>query len=42
MLVKKDKLVAKTKSIINKLNYEDKHKIRIMMRIVQNCKDIFA
>ncbi len=40
--LKKDKIVAEGKSLINKLEYEDKDKIKDMIRIAQNCKEMSA
>jgi len=40
--LKKDKLVAEAKSLMNKLDYDDKDKIKDMIRIAQNCKDMSA
>lgn len=40
--LKKDKLVAKGKSLMNKLDYDDRDKIKDMIRIAQNCKDMSA
>jgi len=40
--LKKDKLVAEAKSLMNELEYDDKDKIKDMIRIAQNCKDMSA
>ena len=40
--LKKDKLVAEAKSLMNKLDYDDKDKVKDMIRIAQNCKDMSA
>jgi len=40
--LKKDKLITEAKSLMNKLDYDDKDKIKDMIRIAQNCKDMSA
>lgn len=40
--LRKDKLVEKAKPLLNKLDYDDKDKIKDMIRIAQNCKDMAA
>ena len=40
--LRKDKLVEKAKTLLNKLDYDDKDKIKDMIRIAQNCKDMAA
>jgi len=40
--LRKDKLVEKAASLINGLDYEDKAKIKDMIRIAENCKDMAA
>jgi len=40
--LRKDKLVEKAKPLLNKLDYDDKHKIKDIIRIAQNCKDMAA
>jgi phosphate uptake regulator len=38
----KDKLVEKAASLINGLDYDDKAKVKEMIRIAENCKDMAA
>ncbi|MFX0141630.1 MAG: hypothetical protein ACFFDN_48785 [Candidatus Hodarchaeota archaeon] len=40
--LKKDKLFNKANGLFKNLNYDDKDKIRNIMRIAQNCKDMAA
>lgn len=40
--LKKDKLVEKAKSMIQDLDFDDKAKIKDMIRIAENCKDMAA
>ena len=40
--LKKDKLVVKANEIMKNLGYNDKEKIRDLLRIIQNCKDMSA
>ena len=40
--LKKEKLVEKANSLLGKLDYEDKDKIKDMIRIAEKCKDMAA
>ncbi|MFX0024486.1 MAG: AbrB/MazE/SpoVT family DNA-binding domain-containing protein [Candidatus Hermodarchaeota archaeon] len=40
--LKKDKLVERAFSLLDKLNYEDKDKVKNMIRIAEKCKDMAA
>ena len=39
---KKDKFVEEAKLLMNKLDYDDKDKVKDIIRIAQNCKDMAA
>ncbi|NVM34743.1 MAG: hypothetical protein HWN81_04045 [Candidatus Lokiarchaeota archaeon] len=40
--LRKDKLVEKANSLLSKLDYEDKDKVKDMIRIAEKCKDMAA
>ncbi|MFX1420532.1 MAG: hypothetical protein ACFE9N_16670 [Promethearchaeota archaeon] len=40
--LRKDSLVEKANSLMSKLDYEDKDKVKNMIRIAENCKDMAA
>lgn len=40
--LRKDKLVEKATSFSNSLDFDDKAKIKDMIRIAENCKDMAA
>lgn len=40
--LRKDKLVERANSLLSKLDYEDKDKVKDMIRIAENCKDMAA
>lgn len=40
--LRKDKLVEKARSLTNGLDYNDKARMKDMIRIAENCKDMAA